>query len=122
PARGGEALKAAFAACAERGTEAHGVWSAAEVSTAVASTTGASATDRVTDAFMKVTAIAPSGRSGFASQTGVATSAVDPRALAERAAAKAALPGDARRLTPGEYPVVLEPAAVGELMQWLGAM
>jgi predicted Zn-dependent protease len=122
PAAGGAALEQAFAVCAEQGLEAHGTWSAGDVSTAVASRAGAHASDRVTDAFMKVTAFAPGGRSGFAEGSAAALAGIDPRALAERAAAKAAAPGETLRLPPGEYPVVLEADAVGELLSWLGAL
>jgi PmbA protein len=120
PRAGGEALEQAFAACGERGVEAHGMWTAADVEIGVASTSGASGADRVTDAFMKVTAIAPSGRSGFAETTAASIGLIDARALAERAAAKAAFPGEVVRLPPGEYPVVLEADAVGDLVNWLG--
>jgi predicted Zn-dependent protease len=135
PAAGGAALADAFAACSERGCEAHGTWSAGDVSTAVASRAGAHASDRVTDVFMKVTAFAPGGRSGFAAVTAAALSDVAPRALGERAAAKAAFGGGGglggagglgagapARLPPGEYRVVLEADAVGELLAWLGAL
>jgi PmbA protein len=121
PAAGGAALEQAFDACAARGVEAHGTWMAGDVGVGVASTAGASGRDRVTDAFMKVTAIAPSGRSGYAEATERAASAIDPRALGERAAAKAAFAGEPLRLPPGDYPVVLEAEAVGDLAGWLGA-
>jgi predicted Zn-dependent protease len=123
PAAGGAALEQAFAACAEHGTEAHGTWSAGDVSVGLASRAGAHGSDRVSDVFMKVTALAPNGRSGFAEGTAAALSAIDPRALAERAAAKAAAGaagGDPLRLPRGEYRVVLEADAVGELLSWLG--
>jgi predicted Zn-dependent protease len=126
PSVGGAALADAFAACAERGCEAHGTWSAGDVSTAVASRAGAHASERGTDVFMKVTAFAPGGRSGFAESTAAALSDVSPRALAERAAAKAVFGGGgagssgALKLPPGEYPVMLEADAVGELLAWLG--
>src|SRR5437764_5959012 len=71
---------------------------------------------------MKVTAIAPWGRSGNASAAAVAAGALDPAATAERAAAKATVAGEARRLDPGEYQVVFEPAAVGELLDHLGPL
>jgi predicted Zn-dependent protease len=73
-----------------------------------------------TDAFMKVVCIAPSGRSGYATATGVRVADIDPRALAERSAAKAAASGEPEKLEPGEYPVVLERAAVGDLLSMLG--
>jgi predicted Zn-dependent protease len=120
PAMGGAALEQAFAACADRGVEAHGTWSCGDVSLGVASRAGAYVSDRVTDAFMKVTAIAPSGRSGFSETTARAASAIDARALAERSAVKATVPGEPVRLPPGDYPVVLEADAVGDLLIWLG--
>jgi predicted Zn-dependent protease len=121
-AGGGEALVRAFAGCAEAGVEAHGVWTTAEVETAIASTSGLAAADRVTDALMKVTAIAPNGRSGLATQAAVAAAALDPSGLARRAAEKAAYPGEAVRLVPGEYPVVFEAPAVADLLDWAGAL
>jgi len=120
PAAGGAALQQAFAACAEQGAEAHGTWAAGDVSTAVASRAGAHASDRVTDVFMKVTAFSPSGRSGFAEGTASALSGIDPAALATRAASKAVVAGEPLQLPPGEYPVVLEADAVGEMLGWLG--
>jgi len=122
PAAGGRALEEAFAGCAERGAEAHGTWSAGDSITAVASRAGVHASDRLTDVFMKVTAFGPGGRSGFAEGTARALAGVDPRALAERAAAKATADGEPLSLPPGEYPVVLEADAVGELLAWLGAL
>jgi predicted Zn-dependent protease len=120
PETGGAALATAFDLTGAGGVEAHGVWTAGDVETSVASTTGVAATDRVTDAFMKVTAIAPRGRSGYASQTSVAVGALDPAAIAELAVAKAAFPGEPAELSAGEYPVVLERHAVRELCEWLG--
>jgi PmbA protein len=120
PAAGGAALAAAFSVAARHGLSAHGIWSAAEQERAVATSSGHVALDRTTDAFMKVILIAPGGRSGYASQTAVAVGALDPERLAERAAAKASLPGDPVELAPGEYPVVMEPHAVGWLLDLLG--
>ena len=120
PHDGGSRLEAAFSACGAHGVEAHGVWTAAETTTAVVSGAGAAASERVTDAFMKVTAIAPGGRSGYAERTAMAAEEIDGSEIAERAAAKAALPGEPVRLPPGEYPVVLEADAVGDLVGWVG--
>ena len=122
PREGGEAVAAAVETCRSRGVEAHGIWTAGEVRTAIASSSGDPVVDEVTDAFMRVTAIAPSGRSGNSSETTVASSSLDPRRIAERAVAKATVAAEAQRLDPGEYPVVLEPAAVGELLDHLGGL
>jgi predicted Zn-dependent protease len=122
PADGGAQIGAAFEVCAEHGVEAHGTWTLGDVSTAVVSTTGTAALDRVTDAFMKVTAIAPSGRSGYAERTAVAAGALDGREIASVAAGKAAFAGEQVRLPAGEYPVVLEADAVGDIVSWVGML
>jgi PmbA protein len=117
PAVAGAALAAAFAACAERGLEAFGVWTAGDVETAIASSAGVRASERVTDTFMKVIARDDGGRTGWGSDTAVAAGAIDPAAIAARAAGKVTReePVD---LAPGEYPVVLEPEAIGELLDY----
>ncbi|HEX8856613.1 MAG TPA: metallopeptidase TldD-related protein [Thermoleophilaceae bacterium] len=120
PAPGGHALRTVFEAANDHGVEAHGVWTDGDVTTAIASSTGTALNDRVTDAFMKVVCISPSGRSGFATASGVRLSAIDPAELAFKAAAKATVPGEPARLEPGEYPVVLEVPAAAELLTWLG--
>jgi PmbA protein len=123
PAPGGDALATAFAVAAEHGVEAHGVWSTGDVDTAIAATRGTAVSNRVTDAFMKTTCIAPDGRSGWANQSSVRGSDLDPRALAEAAAVRAtgslAARREVERLEPGEYPVVLAPAAIAEMLDWL---
>jgi predicted Zn-dependent protease len=119
-AAGARALEAAFAAAERQGVEAHGTWTAGEVQRAVASSAGALASERVTDAFAKVVCIAPGGRSGYAAGAASALGGIDPLALAEHAAALAAARGEPVALPAGEHPVVLEPAAVGELLALLG--
>jgi PmbA protein len=120
PAVGGAALAAVFAVAERRGLAAHGIWSAAEQERAVAVEGGGAALDRTTDAFMKVICIAPDGRSGYASRAAVAAGALEPEQLAERAAGKAAADGEPADLPPGEYPVVMEPHAIGTLLDMLG--
>lgn len=123
PAEGGRALATAFGVADRHGVEAHGVWTAGDVEIAVAADSGPMVVDRVTDAFMKVTCFDVSGRSGWASGTGVSTRALDVAGLSETAATKATGAFAKRRevvkLRPGEYQVVLEPAAVGEMLEWL---
>lgn len=119
PASGGSALADAFAEADAHGVEAHGIWTVAEQDQAWA-TADQGGEERRTDAFMKVICIAPNDRSGYASQAAVAVGALSPRALAERAAIKAAAPGEPVELPPGEYPVVFGPQAVGWLLDLLG--
>jgi len=119
PAVAGEALRVAFAACAERGLEAFGVWTAGDVETAIATSAGVRVRDEVTDAYMKVIARDDRGRSGWGSDAAVAAGAIDPAAIAARAVGKV-WTEEPTDLPPGRYPVVLEPEAVGELLDFLG--
>jgi predicted Zn-dependent protease len=118
PEVGAAALADAFAVAGEQGLEAHGIWTVAqqEEAWAMGDRSGA---ERRTDAFMKVICIAPSGRSGYASQTAITVADIPARELAEQAARKAVVDGEPARLGPGEYTVVFEPAAVGWLLDLL---
>jgi PmbA protein len=120
PATGAAALEAAFAAGEAEGVEAHGIWTVGEVDRAVASSSGGTLAEQLTDAFMKVVCIGPSGRSGYASAAAARVSGIDPEALAKHAAALAAVEDEAADVQAGELPVVFEPAAVGELLDLLG--
>ena len=81
---------------------------------------GRVATDRVTDAFAKVVAFAPNGRSGYAAGAAASEDELDPIGLADRAAAKACAPGPEVVLAPGTYTTVWEPHATRELLWVLG--
>jgi PmbA protein len=119
PATAGAALDAAFAGCGERGLEAFGIWTAGAVDTAIASSSGIRAHEAVTDAYMKVIARDDRGRTGWAAGAGTGVAALEPAMLAAQAASKVSReePVD---LAPGAYPVVLEPDAVGSLLDFLG--
>jgi PmbA protein len=119
PALAGAALRIAFDACAERDLEAFGIWTAGAVETAIASSGGVRASEAVTDAYMKVIARDADGRTGWGSAAAVSAADIDAAAIAARATGKVTReePVD---LDPGEYPVVLEPEAVGELLDFLG--
>jgi predicted Zn-dependent protease len=121
PAQAGAALRATFAVAAEHGVEAFGAWTAGAVRTAIASSTGAELEEEVTDSFMKVVCRDADGRSGYASATATAAAAIDPETVARRAASKV-VPGRLAELGPGSYPVVLEPEAVGVLLEFLGSL
>jgi PmbA protein len=84
---------------------------------AIASTTGVRAEQRFTDAGVRVLA-ADDEISGFAEQTASGVGAIDVEATAREAVAKAERTRDASGLEPGAYRAVLEPYAIGELLQW----
>jgi PmbA protein len=121
PVAAGTALRTAFDECSRHDLQAFGIWTAGVVDTAIASSTGIRALDSVTDAYMKVMARDRDGRTGRATEAATSIDALHPLALAERASAK--VTGEEPiELAPGEYPVVLEPDAVGELLEFLGAL
>jgi predicted Zn-dependent protease len=121
PAAAGAALRAAFEGCARHGQKAFGIWTAGAVETAIASTRQVRAQDAVTDAYMKVIARDDGGRTGWAADAGTSIAALHPLLLAERAASKVTR-HEPIELAPGEYPVVLEPDAVGTLLDFLGGL
>jgi predicted Zn-dependent protease len=119
PGAAGAALHAAFDACAEAGLEAFGLWTAGHVETAIASSAGVRVRDASTDAYVKVIARDDTGRTGWAAAASTAARDLDAGAVARRAAAKVPRT-EPVVVEPGDYPVVLEPDAVGELLQFLG--
>ena len=120
PAAGGAALATIFAAAKRRGLAAHGIWTVAECERAVATSAAGGSLDRATDALLKLICIAPNGRSGYAGAMGTAAASLGVEQLAETAATKALAPGEPAELSLGSYPVVLEPRAVGCLLELLG--
>jgi PmbA protein len=82
----------------------------------VVSTTGVAVEQRLTDTLALIVA-ADEGASGYAEQTGWALGGIDPAAVAREAAAKMARTRDATAIAPGHYRAVLEPYAIGELLQ-----
>ncbi len=121
PARAGDALRTTFAVAAAHGLEAFGAWTVGAVRTAIASSRGARLEEEVTDSFMKVVCRDDGGRSGYASATAASADGIDPAVLAARAASKVSAEEPAQ-LGPGSYPVVLEPEAVGVLLEFLGGL
>jgi len=122
PGSAGRALQDAAGVAAEHRTEAFGTWTAGAVRTAIASTTGVRVTDAVTDAYMRVLCYRPDGRSGFAARSARDAAQLDGAALTGEAAAKAIVAGVPAVLAPGEYAVVMEPEAIGELLGFAGAL
>lgn len=121
PADGGDAIEGAIVQSARSGLEAFGIWSAGEVTHAIASSSGARLVDRVTDGYMKVICRDDAGRCGFASATSMTSAACDGAELAGLASAKVS-PADPVELAPGTYPVVFDADAVAELLSFAGIL
>jgi PmbA protein len=95
---------------------AYGLFTSAVTELAVASSTGVSASQRMTDANVLVVA-ADEERSGYAEHTSWRAGDLDPAAVAEAAVDKAKRTAAATEIEPGEFAAVLEPYAFGELLE-----
>ena len=85
----------------------------------ILSTTGVEAFGRTTRAGVSVLAMTDDS-SGYAERLERRISALDPSVLATRAVDKAERSRSPKPIDPGSYTVILEPAAVSTLMQFLG--
>jgi PmbA protein len=95
----------------------YGFFTSGTATVAVATTEGVAVEQRATDA--TAVALAATGNlSGYAEQTAWSVAAVDPAAVAREAVGKAERTRDAADLRPGSYRAVLEPYAIGELLQY----
>ena len=95
----------------------YGFFTSAVSELAVASSTGLSVEQRMTDAGALVVA-ADEGRSGYAEQTAWRAQAVDPASVTRAASEKAARTQGAGTLEPGSYRAVLEPYAFADLLDY----
>ena len=95
----------------------YGFFTSAVSELAVASSTGLSVEQRMTDATALVVA-ADEGRSGYAEQTAWRAREVDPAAVGRQAAEKAERTAGSSELEPGAYRAVLEPYALADLVEY----
>ncbi len=96
---------------------AYGFFTSGVCELAVASSTGLAVEQSFTDAIVVVLA-ATEGASGYAESTSSCVSELDLGAVGGEAAEKAERSRGARGLEPGSYRAVLEPCALGELLQY----
>lgn len=112
-----ESAAAAIAAAPKLGL--YGYYTSAVTELAVASTTGHSVAQAITDA--SVLALAASDEtSGYAEATSWRAGDLDPAAVASEAAEKAARTQGADTVEAGTYRAVLEPYAISELLFYFG--
>ena len=121
-----DAVKEVVAACAAAGATAAGAFEVVDGSiggygeigtVGFLNSKGVFAYHRGTHAAFTVTVTAGEG-TGWAHAESWRAADLDPAALGKRALAKALAAREARDLAPGKYTVVLEPAAVAELIAW----
>jgi predicted Zn-dependent protease len=97
---------------------ASGAWSTSELELAVGNSQGVWAYDARTHASFK-TVVMGENSSGYAERTAVDASTVDVAAAGREAIEKTLRSRDPTHLDPGTYPVVLEPYAVGTMLDYL---
>ena len=115
-----EAARGSITRAVAEAVEAAGFIEAGARFRALATSQGLFAYDRQSLADLTVTARQPDGSwSGWAGGSDFRFHALDPGDLAERAVSKAAHRAPPLDLDPGQYSVVLEPAAVGEMLYYL---
>ena len=112
-----QARRAAAAIEASGDFPVYGFFTSAVSDLAIASSTGLSVDQRMTDASALVVAADDAG-SGYAEQTAWRAGAIDPAAVTREATEKAERTKDAREIEPGVYRAVLEPYAFAELLQY----
>lgn len=95
----------------------YGFFTSAAAELAIASSTGLSVEQRMTDATALVVAAAE-GRSGYAEQTAWRAADVDPAEVTRQASEKAERTDGAGTLEPGVYRAVLEPYAFADLLDY----
>ena len=110
-----QAVAEAIRTVADQGQTAAGIYSTDESRFALYNSRGVAASYRETMARFSVTAMAGDS-SGWAKASACDRRALDPVALARSAARKAARSHHPRELPPGRYTVILEPAAVLDLV------
>jgi predicted Zn-dependent protease len=109
------AVKEAIAIVESASASAAGIFETGEEAEALLNSRGLFRHHAETSARFSITATAGDS-SGWAKASAVSVDAVDPAALARGAAEKARLSASPRELAPGRYTVVLEPAAVIDLV------
>jgi len=118
PADRARAVERVAKLAALRGQTAAGIFTTGGSASLLANSRGLVAAYRQTRAEFSVT-ILEADSSGWAKENSPALAAVDPQELAERASNKAILSRNPRALDPGPWTVILEPAAVLDLVGFL---
>ncbi len=121
PDRRAEGVARIIDAASSRGLQAAGAFSTAAAELAVANSLGVRAYHRWTTAALNTVIMSDEG-SGWAAALAGQVGDIDPQAVASRAIDKCLRSAHPAALEPGEYEVVLEPAAVATLMGFLARL
>jgi len=112
------AVKQASDLAIRRGQVAAGIFSTGQSQLALGNSRGLFAAHRQTNAEFSIT-MQDDPAASWAKANSGDIGKIDPQALAKRASEKASMAKDAKELGPGQYTVILEPAAVLDLVGFL---
>ena len=115
-----EGARAVIAAADVEGVTAYGSFATTEDTVVVANSRGIRAAETRTNAQLLTVSMSPDGGTGYAEAVAMDATAIDAGAIGREAAAKARATDRAQVIEPGDYPVVLEPYAVVDIMDMLG--
>jgi PmbA protein len=112
------AVRRACDLAVKKGQTAAGIFSSAQSQTAMGNSRGLFASYRDTHAVFSIT-MQEGAAASWAKENAADVTDIDPQRLAQRASDKAHRATDAQELAPGRYTVILEPAAVLDLVGFL---
>jgi len=113
-----QAVRRACDLAVKKGQVAAGIYASGQSQSAIGNSRGLFSSYRETHAEFSIT-MQEEPAASWAKANSADVRAFDPQKLAERASEKAHLAADARELAPGRYTVILEPAAVLDLVGFL---
>ncbi len=114
-----DAVGRAVAVAAAGGVSVSGAYRVGRLSMAVANTSGTEQYYDATDAYLSVFATDDDGISGSAADYAIDVGDIDTEALARVAVEKCKAAANPVGIDAGNYDVILEPRATGEIMEWL---
>ncbi len=114
-----DAIAAIIARAKSANLNCAGTYQTSGTSLGVVNSLGTEQFGKTSDYRFSLTAVAPNGRSGWSQAAGRDVDKFDFVATAQRALDKASYPGDAVKLEPGQYTVILEPDAVANFLLFL---
>ena len=109
-----------IAAADAEGVTAYGSFATTEETVVIANSRGIGVSESRTNSQLITVHMSPDGGTGYAEAVAVDATTIDAGALGREAAAKARATDHARAIEPGDYPVVLEPYAVVDIVDMLG--
>ncbi len=115
-----EGARAVIAGADAAGVTAYGSFRTEVETLAVANSRGVRAAGSRSEAHLLTVMMGPGGGTGYAEQAAVDVGAIDASAVGREAAERARLTRDAIEIPAGDYPVVLESYAVGDITDMLG--